>query len=132
MNFNYFIECNNCKYKINGFKFGQFYFFANIDDIIRMQTEFDKNTISNIYKKIHTFYSKGYSLYQCLKCNSLDNKYHLLLYNKQGDCIFETESFCKNCNQLRDYISFELANRTIDCLKCLGCNKKNHVIKVNF
>ena len=128
---NYFLECEHCKNLIYGFKFGLRYLFGNISNIISTQRVSDKKIIFNFYDDVHTFYSKGYSIYQCAKCNSYENIYHLLLYDIKGECIFETRSFCENCNLLRDYISVELDEKSFIDFKCLKCNKASHIIKKN-
>jgi hypothetical protein len=94
MGHSYFIECQKCEYKSEEITMGVGFLFGNIDDILHALRGNDKKTVQLLKhrKQIHTHYSRGYSLYQCRNCKSLENKCHLTLYNQQGDLIFQTES----------------------------------------
>ena len=123
--YSYFIKCQKCAYKSEEIKLGLGYLFGNIDDICHALRGNDKKTVQLLKhrKQVHTHYSRGYSLYQCSNCNSLENKFHLTLYDKQGDLIFQTESYCRLCQKAREYIPEDSNYYTIPDLCCPKCHE---------
>ena len=70
------------------------FLFGSVENILETLTGHDQEQVQRLLnqKQVHTHYSRGYSLYQCQECHSLDNKVHLTLYNSEGDLVFQTES----------------------------------------
>lgn len=127
MGHSYFIECQKCDYKSEEITMGVGFLFGNIDDILHALRGNDKKIVQLLKhrKQIHTHYSRGYSLYQCSKCHSLENKCHLTLYNQQGDLIFQTESYCRSCQKAREYMPEDSDNETIPDLCCPKCHQQD-------
>ncbi len=123
----YLIECNNCQYKSKEMMTGVGFLFGKIEDILHSLKGNDKKTVQTLKreKKIHTHYSRGYSLYQCNSCHSIDNKCHLILYNKEGELIFQTNSYCNSCQENREYMPEDSNNDTIPDLFCPQCHNQN-------
>ena len=103
------------------------FLFGNIDDILHALIGNDKKTVQLLkhQKQIHTHYSRGCSLYQCRNCKSLENKFHITLYNQQGDLIFQTESYCRSCQKAREYMPEDSDNETIPDLCCPKCHQQD-------
>ena len=120
----YFIECSKCNYQSKEITIGVGFLFGNIDDIILALKGEDKKTVQFLQnrKVIHTHYSRGYSLYQCPDCHSLENKCHLSLYNKEGELLFESQSYCDSCQKNRDYMPEDFDNETMPNLCCPKCH----------
>ena len=123
----YLIGCQKCDFKSKEIKTGVGFLFGNINDIVYVLKGTDKKKVQilNHQKQIHTHYSRGYSLYQCSKCHSLENKCHLTLYNQQGDLIFQTESYCRSCQKEREYMPEDTDNGTIPDLYCPKCHRQD-------
>ncbi|MEK9896539.1 MAG: hypothetical protein VW518_08970, partial [Burkholderiaceae bacterium] len=62
------------------------FLFGNVKDISLALNKQDKATVEQLESQnlIHSHYSKGYSIYQCEDCHSLENGCHLELYDIQG------------------------------------------------
>ena len=130
MGHTYFIECSKCDYSSSEITLGVGFLFGNVDDILHGLKGQDKKTVQflNNRKTIHHHYSRGYSLYQCSNCHSLENKCHLVLYNSKGDLLFETESYCDPCQKNRDYMPEDSENETVPGLHCPKCHhNKLHI-----
>ena len=132
MGLNYFIKCQKCNYKFEKIKTGVSFLFGKIDDIQYVLNGNDKKTVQLLQQqnKIHTHYSKGYSIYQCNNCHSLENICHLVLYDKYGNIIFRSESYCNQCQNLRDYIPEDNVNKIIPDLHCPICHNQDLKIDV--
>tara|TARA_B100000965_G_scaffold374910_1_gene366581 strand:+ start:1222 stop:1671 length:450 start_codon:yes stop_codon:yes gene_type:complete len=121
---NYSIECPKCDYVFSEITIGVGYLFGNIDDLLHGLKGEDKKIVQSLHnmKSIHHYYSRGFSLYQCSNCFSLENKCHLDLYNSQGDLLFATQSFCDLCQQNRDYLPEDFENETVPGFYCPKCH----------
>ena len=59
-------------------------------------TKYDQALIEKIYVDDMEIEQEGYSLYQCRKCYSLSNTYHLKLIKDKKE-IFRTKRICNKC-----------------------------------
>ncbi len=121
MIYKFYIKCKNCNYTSQEFKNGVAFLFGNIGEIISILQTKDKKKVNQLKKKdkIHSFYSKGFSLYQCEKCYSIENKYHLLLTDNLGEIIFKSESFCQKCKITRQSLNINEKGNRYCCPNCL-------------
>jgi hypothetical protein len=114
------------------------FLFGNIDDILHALRGNDKKTVQLLKhrKQIHTHSTRGYSLYQCTSCHSLENKCHLTLYNQQGDLVFQTDSYCRSCQKAREYMPEDSDYETIPdqtrvimlfCSEIFMCHKESYI-----
>ena len=128
----YFIECPKCDYSSSEITMGVGFLFGNIDDLLHGLKGEDKKTVQFLHsrKTIHHHYSRGYSLYQCPECHSLENKCHLDLYNSEGELLFSTQSYCDPCQKNRDYMPEDLEKETIPNLCCPKCH--HHQISLSL
>ena len=93
----YIIECPKCQYHSQDIMMGVGFLFGSVENILDTLEGHDKQQVQRLLNQnlIHTHYARGFSLYQCSDCHSLDNKVHLTLYNKEGELLFQTESYCE-------------------------------------
>ena len=119
-----FIQCQECQYQSKEIILGVGFLFGSVENILDMLEGHDKEQVQKLLAQqlAHTHYSRGYSLYQCSQCDSLDNKIHLTLYNKEGELLFKTESYCEDCQKTRDYMPEDSEKETIPGLKCPQCH----------
>ena len=120
----YFIECPKCQYQSKEIILGVGFLFGNVENIIDTLKGHDKEQVQRLLneKLIHTHYSKGFSVYQCQECHSLDNKVHLTLYDIEGGLLFRSESYCGDCQKVREYMPEDNDQETIPDLHCPKCN----------
>ena len=61
----------------------------------------------------------GHCVYQCRECFSIQEKLHLLIYNKEGKIIYRSQSKCSKCKIKRRRIQEknDLLHRMV-CPKC--------------
>ena len=120
----YIIECPKCQYRSKEIMMGVGFLFGTVENILETLTGHDKEQVQRLLnqKQVHTHYSRGYSLYQCQECHSHDNKVHLTLYNSEGDLIFQTESYCGDCQKTRVYMPEDNEQETIPDLHCPKCH----------
>ena len=120
----YIIECPKCQYRSKDIMMGVGFLFGSVENILDTLTGHDQEQVQRLLnqKQVHTHYSRGYSLYQCQECHSLDNKVHLTLYNSEGDLIFQTESYCGDCQKVREYMPEDNDQETIPDLHCPKCH----------
>ena len=119
----YYIECQQCDYH-REVTIGVGFLFGNVKDISLALNKQDKATVEQLDRQslIHSHYSKGYSIYQCEGCHSLENKCHLELYDNEGEKIFEIASYCSKCQKQRAYLPEDSDQDTIPDLKCPKCH----------
>ena len=119
----YIIECPKCQYRSKDIMMGVGFLFGSVENILDTLTGHDQEQVQRLLnqKQVHTHYSRGYSLYQCQECHSLDNKVHLTLYNSEGDIVFQTKSYCGDCQKVREYMPEDNDQETIPDLHCPQC-----------
>ena len=122
---NFSIECSNCDYSFKDVTIGVGYLFGNIDDLLNGLKGEDKKKVQLLHnrKSIHHYYSRGFSLYQCPDCHSLENKCHLDLYDSKGELLFATHSYCDLCQKNREYLYEDFESDTVPGLYCPKCHK---------
>ena len=100
------------------------FLFGSVENILDTLEGHDKQQVQRLLNQnlIHTHYARGFSLYQCSDCHSLDNKVHLTLYNKEGELLFQTESYCADCQKTREYMPEDSEKETIPNLHCPKCH----------
>jgi len=120
----YFIECPKCQYQSKEITLGVGFLFGTVENILDTLTGHDQKQVQQLLNQnqIHTHYSRGYSLYQCPECHSLDNKVHLTLYDQNGELLFQTESYCKACQKSREYMPEDNDQELIPNLRCPQCH----------
>ena len=107
------------------------FYLEIFDEIINILKKKDKRKVNQLKKngKIHSFYSKGFSLYQCRKCYSIENKYHILLTDNIGEIIFRSESFCQKCKITRQSLSINDNENRYCCPNCLKSSL--HILRID-
>ena len=120
----YIIECPKCQYRSQDIMMGVGFLFGSVENILDTLEGHDKDQVQHLVNQglVHTHYARGFSLYQCSDCHSLDNKVHLTLYNKDGELLFQTESYCGDCQKIREYMPEDSEKETIPDLHCPKCH----------
>jgi ssDNA-binding Zn-finger/Zn-ribbon topoisomerase 1 len=100
------------------------FLFGSVENILDTLEGHDKDQVQHLVNQglVHTHYARGFSLYQCSDCHSLDNKVHLTLYNNDGELLFQTESYCGDCQKIREYMPEDIEKETIPDLHCPKCH----------
>ena len=120
----YIIECPKCQYRSQDIMMGVGFLFGSVENILDTLEGHDKDQVQRLVNQglVHTHYARRFSLYQCSDCHSLDNKVHLTLYNKDGELLFQTESYCGDCQKIREYMPEDSEKETIPDLHCPECH----------
>ena len=120
----YIIECPKCQYRSQDIMMGVGFLFGSVENILDTLEGHDKDQVQHLVNQglVHTHYARGFSLYQCSDCHSLDNKVHLTLYNNDGELLFQTESYCGDCQKIREYMPEDSEKETIPDLHCPKCH----------
>ena len=102
----YIIECPKCQYCSKDIMMGVGFLFGSVENILETLTGHDQEQVQRLVKPK----ASPHALLQRLlpvpmsECHSLDNKVHLTLYNSEGDLVFQTESYCGDCQKVREYM----------------------------
>ena len=87
--------CEKCGYE-KDVMLGSGFSHGDPEGIIESCTKYDQISIKEIFTDDMEIEQEGYSLYQCRKCYSLSNTYHLKLI-KDGKEIYKTKRTCNIC-----------------------------------
>ena len=98
----YFLICEKCKYQ-RELMLGSGMMWGNLENIISFM---DKNSSAEASKIIQEYPNTPYSsdgncVYQCRQCFSIQEKIHLLIYDKNQKIIYRTQSNCSKCKVKR-------------------------------
>ena len=123
-----FVICESCGYQ-REFMLGVGMMYGSLQNILEFMDKRSSDEVSKIlseYPDPH-YETDGHCVYQCRDCFSLQEKLHLLIYDKEEKLIYRTQSNCSKCKIKRKRVKEKdgLLHQII-CPKC-----KNKELFVN-
>ena len=132
MGVGYLINCKKCDYS-RSVDIGVGMLHFSLDEEIKSTPKKEQQLIYDIIKdkKDLTSKSEGFSVFQCEKCCSMKNKFHIKI--KSNDKIlYETKTRCFKCKIDMKLLICDQDKNTIKGIKCAKCKSNQIELSLNL
>ena len=105
----------------------------SLDEEIKSTPKKEQQLIHDIIKdkKDLTSESEGHSVFQCEKCCSMKNKFHIKI-KSNDNILYETKPRCFKCKIDMKLLICDQDNNTIKGIKCAKCKSNQIELSLNL
>ena len=132
MGVGYLINCKKCDYS-RSVDIGVGMLHFSLDEEIKSTPKKEQQLIHDIIKDKQDLISEseGYSVFQCEKCCSMKNKFHIKI--KSNDKIlYETKPKCFKCDIKMRLLICDQDRDIIKSIKCANCKTNEIELSLNL
>ena len=122
-----FVLCKSCEYE-REFMLGVGMMYGSLQNILEFMDKRSSDEVSKILQEnsdLH-FETDRHCVYQCRNCFSIQEKLHLLIYDKQEKLIYRTQSKCSKCKIKRRRVREK--DNLLHQIICPKCKNKELIV----
>ena len=125
------VICKDCNYE-REFMLGVGMRYGTLSNIVEFMDKKSRDEVLKILQEDPdpNYETHGHCVYQCRECFSIQEKLHLLIYNKEGKIIYRSQSKCSKCKIKRRRILEK--NELLHQIICPKCKTKELTVSVDL
>ena len=128
----YEIICKKCSYT-RSLRVGVGMLHSSLEAEIESTSRKEQQTIKQIILGKQNLISEGegYSIFQCSKCFTIVNKFHIKII-ENNQTLYQSKTQCFKCNTEMQLLPCDEDENTIEGIKCPKCKSDDVIVRHNM